>query len=90
MHKHGKIDGNQKYIVKSLRDMGATVESLADLGGGRPDILVGFRGKNYLFEIKKDEKETLTDDQEKWHLEWNGEVFTIYNFVQAMRVLIRI
>ena len=89
MHKHGKIDGNQNSIVKSIRSIGATVESLADLGDGRPDILVGFRGKNYLFEIKKDEKESLTDDQEKWHDKWNGLVYVIYNFDQAMRILIR-
>lgn len=89
MHRHGKIDSNQKLIVRSLRDIGATVESLADLGEGKPDILVGFRGKNFLFEIKKDEKEKLTIEQEKWHNHWVGTVYIIYNFNQAMEILIR-
>jgi len=41
-------DGNEKNIVDALLQIGATVERL-----DQPcDLLVGFRGKNFLFEVK--------------------------------------
>lgn len=48
----GRIDGNQAQIVRALRQVGATVLSLADMGDGCPDLLVGFRGFNILLEVK--------------------------------------
>ena len=50
--KYKRIDANQPEIVDGLRRIGATVRSTATIGIGFPDICVGFRGKNYLFEIK--------------------------------------
>ena len=43
MRQSGRIDGNQTEIVKQLRDMGATVHPMAAVGGGFPDLAVGFR-----------------------------------------------
>lgn len=47
-----RVDANQRSIVADLRAIGATVEDLHEVGDGCPDIAVGFRGQNYLFEIK--------------------------------------
>ena len=49
MRRAAKIDNNQNAIVKALRDIpGVTVET------GHDDILVGFYGKTFWFEIKSD------------------------------------
>ena len=47
-----KVDDNHAAIVRALRDVGATVLSLAAVGGGCPDLVVGFRTTNYLIEVK--------------------------------------
>ena len=47
-----RVDENQPDIVKRLRALpGCSVTSLAKLGRGGPDLLVGYAGENYLFEI---------------------------------------
>lgn len=68
MKKYGKTDLNQNEIVKALRQVGAKVTSTASIGGGFPDIVVIYRGKVYLFEIKQ-KGEWLTDDQQEWWAE---------------------
>lgn len=50
--RNARTDSNQKEIVTVLRSVGATVQSLAPVGQGVPDLLVGFRGVNYLIEVK--------------------------------------
>lgn len=86
-----RIDDNQKQIVKDLRKIGATVQSIASIGNGCPDILVGYRGKNFVFEIKDGNKSLsqtkLTFLEKKWHDEWNGKVHTIYSANDAILIL---
>lgn len=71
-----KIDANQPQIVKDLRQVGCTVQSLAGVGKGCPDLLVGFRGRNYLMEVKDGRRppseRRLTPDEQEWHLAWRG------------------
>ena len=91
MRRIAKVDANQKEIVVALRKMGATVQHLHTLGKGCPDILVGFRGRNYLFEIKDGgkvpSKRKLTPDEEEWIRAWNGHVSIIEKFQDAFEVL---
>ena len=47
-----KVDRNQTEIVQALRDYGAFVVSLATVGKGVPDLLVGFKRHTILMEIK--------------------------------------
>lgn len=56
MRRAARIDANQPAIVAGLRGLGCAVWSTAALGNGFPDIIVGYRGRNYLFEIKDPEK----------------------------------
>ena len=81
-----KIDANQNEIVKALRKMGATVQSLAAVGDGVPDLLVGYQGKSYLIEVKDGSKvpsaRKLTPDQEVWHKKWTGGTLRIANSAQ--------
>ena len=76
-----RVDKNQPQIVKAFRQMGCTVQHLHMVGKGCPDILVGYGGKNYLFEIKKaakrkttDPSKKLTPDERIWHTVWRGQV----------------
>jgi hypothetical protein len=76
----GRVDANHPTIVKELRDMGYSVLSLADLGKGKPDILVGTghgtHGMNLAVEIKDPakplSKRQLTDDERVFHAIWRG------------------
>jgi len=76
MRRASKIDRNQPEIVDALRSVGARVQSLATVGGGVPDLLVGYLGDLYLIECKDGKRppseRKLTPDQERWHAEWSG------------------
>lgn len=71
-----RTDKNQKEIVKQLEQVGCSVLSLADKGHGCPDLLVGFRGKNFLVEVKNGNG-CLTEDQQKFFNLWRGQVMVI-------------
>jgi Holliday junction resolvase len=91
MRRAAKIDANQTEIVKALRSVGASVQSLASTGKGCPDLLVGFRGVNWLLEIKDGQKvksaRKLTDDQVVWHESWRGKVYVVESVDQALSLL---
>lgn len=73
------MDENQAEIVECLRGIpGCSVALLSSVGGGIPDVLVGYRGANFLFEIKNPKKpkadQELTDEQRKFHAAWKGQI----------------
>lgn len=76
MRRAAKIDANQEQVVSALRAVGATVQTLAAVGKGVPDLLVGYQGKTLLLEVKDGRKppseRRLTEDQLKWHGAWRG------------------
>ena len=47
----GRVDNNHTAIVLALRAIGATVQSLASVSGGCPDLVVGYHGRNVLLEV---------------------------------------
>lgn len=81
-----KIDRNQPEIVAALKRCGATVQSLASVGDGVPDLLVGYQGKTVLLEVKDGTKppsqRQLTDDQIEWHVNWRGGACMVVNGVE--------
>lgn len=90
--RKAKIDANHTQVVKALRAAGATVQSLAAVGKGVPDLLVGFRGQTLLMEVKDGNKppsaRQLTKDQLTWHGEWCGGPLAVVDGVDAaLRVL---
>jgi hypothetical protein len=92
MRRAAKIDANQTPVVEALRAAGATVQSLAAVGQGVPDLLVGFQGQTVLLEVKDGRKppseRRLTDDQLKWHGAWRGGPLAVVDGVDAaLRVL---
>ena len=78
MRFRAHVDSNQAGIVADLRRMGCTVTSLAAVGKGCPDIMVGRNGRTYLYEIKNPETDRdhrrLTDHERQWHAMWKGHV----------------
>lgn len=83
MRRAAKVDRNQGEVVAALRKAGATVQSLAAVGFGCPDLLVGFQGKTMLMEIKDGSRppsaRALTPDQIAWHLQWQGVPVAVVN-----------
>lgn len=88
MRRAAKTDANQADIVAGLRTIGASVQILAAVGKGCPDLAIGYRGVNYLVEIKDGSKapsETkLTPDQLRWHGDWRGQSGIAYTLDDAL------
>ena len=82
-----KIDANQEAVVTALRTAGASVQSLASVGKGVPDLLVGYKGQTLLMEIKDGFKppsaRLLTEDQLRWHGSWKGGALAVVDSPDA-------
>lgn len=82
-----RVDDNQQEIVKELRAAGCTVAITSSLSGF-VDIVVGYDGKNYLYEIKDGKKplsqRKLTPAEEKFHAAWKGHVKVITCSTEAL------
>lgn len=91
MRRYPNLDSNQPDIVKALRAAGASVTSLASVGGGCPDLLVGIRNVTTVFEVKDGakppSKRRLTEDEEDWHNNWNGSKHIVESVDDALAVL---
>lgn len=94
MKRFPRLDSNHKEVASALRRMGCSVQSLASVGGGCPDLLVGWRGANWLFEIKDGEKvpsaRRLTEDEADWHERWLGQVVTVESAQAAVNYMIAV
>lgn len=82
-------------MVDALRSVGASVQSLAAVGRGVPDLLVGFKGTNWLLEVKNPDGLNgavrrgggLTSDQEAWVSQWHGGVWIVRSPEEALRTI---
>ena len=92
MRRAANLDGNHTHIAEALRRIGASVQSLAPMGGGVPDLLVGYHGRNCLLEVKDPEKppshRRLTAAEQGWHNTWGGQVAVVETEEQAQLVVI--
>jgi len=86
-----KADINQSGIIVALKDAGATVRSLHAVGMGCPDLLVGFRGINFLIEVKsplaKKKDGGLTPPQIYFRDHWNGQMAIVRSETEAVEIL---
>ena len=91
MRRAAKVDDNQAVIVAAYRGVGASVTPTHTAGDGFPDLAVGFRGQNFLVEVKDGEKppsrRKLTPDQEEWHRAWRGQVAVVKNVSEALAAI---
>lgn len=84
MTRPSRVDANQFEIVDALRTIGASVQHLHQVGGGCPDLLVGFRGRNVLLEVKVP-KGKLNELQEDWFQAWRGQAHVVRSVDEAIR-----
>lgn len=86
-----RVDDNQDEIKNALRDIGASVFVTSNVGNGFGDLVVGFRGVNYLLEIKDGSKppsrRKLTPAEAKFHDEWRGQVDVVNSVDEALQVV---
>jgi len=83
-------DGNEKNIVDALRQIGATIIRL-----DQPcDLLVGYRGRNYLIEVKLPlgprggtSHSQLNDDQKNFEQTWHGQFDVVRSPEDAVELL---
>ena len=92
MRRAAKVDSNQSEIERAARKLGCSWLSLAPLGFGAPDALIGHAGPrgrhNLLIEIKPDDR-ALESAQTKFHLEWRGQVAVVRSVDDLLRLLKR-
>jgi hypothetical protein len=85
-----KVDENQKTIVHTFIALGASVLNLSTVGRGCPDLLIGYRGKSILVEIKRDAKATFTEPQIKFMQEWRGGAVSRIDSIDAAIRLVKL
>ena len=87
MRRAARTDANQQEIMEYLALKGCSVRSLASVGKGIPDLLVGYKGVNLLLEVKDGNKtasqQKLTPDQVEFFNNWNGQVMVVTNKNEA-------
>jgi len=84
-----RVDENQKQLVHTFIALGASVLNLSTVGRGCPDLLIGYKGKSILVEIKRNSKSTFTDPQVKFMQEWRGGAVSRIDSVDAAIRLIK-
>ena len=76
-----RVDDNQTEIVKTFRDLGASVFILSNVGRGCPDLLVGVYGITTIVEIKDGTKplsaQKLTYDEQEFFNKWKGDAHIV-------------
>ena len=91
MRTAARVDANQPRVVEVLRGVGASVEPTHMMGRGFPDLVVGFRGRTYLLEVKDGNKppskRQLTPDEQKWHDRWRGHVTVVHDEDEALAAI---
>jgi hypothetical protein len=86
LRRAARTDTNQTDIVNGLRKMGAGVTSMAPLGHGVSDLLVSFRQRWYVMEVKFEDGK-LNPDQVSWIGAQKAPVYTVRSLDQAVKFL---
>jgi hypothetical protein len=79
-----RTDSNHREVIDAFRKAmpDAVLFDASGAGRGCPDTIVGWRGMNYMFEIKDPAKcpsaRSLTDAQKEFHLTWQGQVAVVH------------
>ena len=81
-----KVDANQEEIVKAMRQIGAKVTSLARLGHGVSDLLVSFRQRWLVMEVKTADGK-LTPDEKEWVGDQRAPVYIVRSPLEAVAIL---
>ena len=83
-------DACERNIINELKKIDVNNEvsvQMLDIPGG-PDVILGYRGRNYLIEFKS-ENGKLNEKQQKWHAEWKGQV-TVCRSIENVLTLLNV
>ena len=88
-----RTDRNHAEIINALRKIpNLSVFSTHEVGKGFPDIVIGYKGVNYLIEIKDGNKppsaRKLTDAELQFHSNWKGQIKIVNNFDEVLNLLL--
>ena len=93
MIRAARVDANQKRIVEGLRKMGCSVLVVSQLKKCF-DVLVGWKGENFAFEIKDGNKpkskRKLTNGEREFFDSWRGQVSVVESLEDAIKELYKI
>lgn len=80
-----RVDANQAEIVEALRGIGASVLLVFQLKNCF-DILVGYRGRTHIIEIKDPSqppgKRKLTEGEEAFRKAWRGSPYNVVHTIE--------
>lgn len=84
-----RSDGNTDTIAKMVRKVpGASIKLVGNLID-EFDAIIGYRGRNYLIELKNpDTSHGVTDSQRKFQAKWNGQYAVIETEADMMALLL--
>jgi hypothetical protein len=87
-----KVDTNQSKLVAQMRKIpGLRVAHTHIVGNGFVDVVCGYKGQNFLFEIKDPSKppsaRKLTPDEEKFHSTWTGSIHVIEKIEDVLSII---
>jgi len=81
MRRAARTDRNHSEIAAAFAAMGCSVHSLAAVGQGVPDLLIGVAGRTLLIEVKDGSKSPsrrkLTAEQQHFKATWRGQLFYV-------------
>ncbi len=80
-YAYHRLDANHAAIRAGLEAVGATVDGKAPV-----DLLVGFRGRNYLLEVKT-AKGKLRASQTAFLGRWKGQAHVVRTLAEALSVI---
>lgn len=94
MRRAARVDDNQGAIVAALRRIGAVVTPLHMVGGGVSDLLVSFRQRWLVMEVKDGSlppsRRKLTPDEARWIGEQRAPVYIVTDPLEAVDVAMRL
>ena len=86
-----RLDANHGDVAKALLSIGCSVQSLAAVGLGCPDLISAKDGVNVLFEVKDGSKppseRKLTKDERAFSGRWKGPLFTVESAEEAVLLM---
>lgn len=91
MRRIARTDDNQQLIVKQLRQLGCSVAITSMIGKGFPDLVIGYKDKNFLVELKDGSKpksqKGLTMDEAKFFTAWKGQCDKCENLDEICKII---
>ena len=87
-------DANHNEVANALRDIGCSVFEMHSVGDGVSDLLVGYRGRNLLIEVKDGSKppsrQKLRPTQIIFRAEWRGQYDVATSVDEALDIVRRL